>query len=68
MSYLQETSQEMKERVMNAFRLFQDAKTADKVKQITAELEEHFREKLLESYNNGRKASRDAKSKKTREA
>lgn len=53
---------------MNAFRLFQDAKTADKVKQITDELEEHFREKLLESYNNGRKTSRDAKSKKTREA
>ena len=68
MSYLQETSQEMKERVMNAFRLFQEAKTTDKVKQITDELEEHFREKLLESFNNGRKAGRDAKSKKTREA
>jgi len=53
---------------MNAFRLFQEAKTTDKVKQITDELEEHFREKLLESFNNGRKAGRDAKSKKTREA
>lgn len=57
MSYLRDTSQEMKERTMNTFWTLRNAKTTDEVNKALDELEKFFQEKLLESFNNGRQTS-----------
>lgn len=54
MSYLDETIQEIKERIMNSYYwCLRTAKTAEEVGEQMKELESFLKEKLVQSFKNG---------------
>jgi len=52
---------------MNTFWTLRSAKTTDEVNKALGELEKFFREKLLESFNNGRTAKARGRKKEEEE-